>query len=157
MKNSQEQNRGSILRQIRTDVTLIKTSATNIPPSRPPKNDHPPPPKEASIYQRPAVHQNGWFITATRMFQLYWCLCFLLRFNMCSLRSLFFFSCDIYVRRIIRMTARPPSTTHPPTTVTFVPEYVAYHTPFGRTPGNISNSTLLSHAVITINPQHIHQ
>ena len=48
----------------------MKTATTNIPPSHPPKTTtpllkHP----RRSIYQNPAVHQNGWFITATRMFQ----------------------------------------------------------------------------------------
>ena len=50
MKNSPEQKRGSIQRQIKTDVTHKKDTLLlynqRVPPSHPPKNDHSPPPKK---------------------------------------------------------------------------------------------------------------
>ena len=43
VKNSPEQERRGIIREIKTDVTPMKAAATNIPPSRPPKTDPSPP------------------------------------------------------------------------------------------------------------------
>ena len=72
VKNSPEQKRGIIIRQIKNDVTRMNTTTTHIAPSLPPEKQPLPSlgtPREASIYQKPAVHQNGWFITTARMFQ----------------------------------------------------------------------------------------
>ena len=69
VKKSPEQKRGSIARQIKTDVTHMNTTTTSISSTKK-KNT-------SSLLKhflkkhlpKPAAHQNGWFLTATRMFR----------------------------------------------------------------------------------------